>query len=274
MCAVAVVAGAVAFVGAPSAQAATLDCSVTPGVCTGGTSLGGGLYLFDGALWTTTDLQSTGTGVIDSFVRVSDNDLVLSGMNTDARPLTQEENSSPTFTHDIQGVNIPIVTIGGQQFYEFLLDINQQGVDPNLTISGLQLCYSGAGSQTIPDVGGQDVQSCDTAASTPFYTLPADDTVKLNYGFNEGSGSGDLFMYIPVNGAISDSTFVYLWSEFGGPVGGADGNNDGFEEWAVRTTNPISPEVPEPASLLLLGTGLASLGGYARRRARKAAAQA
>jgi hypothetical protein len=262
------VAGAIVVGTASSSQAAVLDCSVTAGTCSGaGTVTQGGVtyYTFAGALWTTTDSQSTGTGVIDSFVRVSSaSDDIVSGMNTTARPLPQDENSSPTFTHDIPEGIVPIVTISGVQYYEFLLDINQTNADPKLTLSDVDICHSGTGSQTITATA----TTCVDADNLFVYTL-GDNQVLLNYGFNSGSGSGDLFMYIPVPaGGISNTEFLYLYSEFGGPPGGPNGNNDGFEEWAVRTATPISP-VPEPTSMLLLGAGLLGAAGKARRKNKK-----
>jgi hypothetical protein len=210
---------------------------------------------FAGALWSTTDNQSTGTGVIDSFVRIAGNTDEVQGMNTSDRPLLQNENNSPQFTHDIPEGIVPIVNISGANYYEFLLDINQTGADPFLTLAGLNLCQT-ASAQTAQANG------VDACKGTPFYNLGAN-TVELDYADNSGSGSGDLFVYIPVPaGGIPDANFIYLWSQFG-PT--PNNNNDGFEEWAIRTTSPISP-VPEPASLLLLGTGVTALGRYARRR--------
>jgi hypothetical protein len=262
------VAGAIVVGTASFGQAAVLDCSVTAGVCSGagGTSTLNGVtvYSFAGAYWATTDSQSTGTGVIDSFVRVSGNDDIISGMNTTFRPLPQDENSSPTFTHDIPEGIVPIVTIAGGSYYEFLLDINQTGQDPVLNLSDVDLCHSATGSQLI----GAAATTCADADNTLFYTLGANQ-VTLNYGFNSGSGSGDLFMYVPVPaGGIPDANWLYLYSEFGGPTGSANGNNDGFEEWAIRTANPISP-VPEPTSMLLLGAGLLGAAGRARRKNKK-----
>jgi hypothetical protein len=277
--ATAVVVGCLGFAAVRPAEAGVLDCTVDTGtgaICSGasGTVVQNGVtfYQFAGALWTTSQFQSTGTGVIDSFVRVSSaSDAVVSGMNTSARPLSQDENSSPTFTHNLAEGAVPIVTIAGVQYYEFLLDINQQNSNPLLTLNEVELCSSATASLTI-------LGTARDCAGTDFYSLDsevggidgADNRIDLNYSANHGSGSGDLFMYIPVPpGGIADTSFIYLWSEFGEPLA----NNDGFEEWAVREAQGITP-VPEPASLFLFGSGLMGLARYARKRRGGLSAQA
>ena len=248
-------------------NAAALSLDLTGGTTNAACTAAGGTLItfnsvnycnFSGALWTTTDSQATGSGVIDSFVRISGTTDEISGMNTSARPLPQDENSSPTFTHDLPEGIVPIVNIAGTNYYEFLLDINQTGADPFLTLKALELCHSVAGNQTISDTATD-------CAGTDFYSLddPVDDEIQLDFSDNAGSGSGDLFVYIPVPvGGIPDANFIYLWSQFG-PI--PNNNNDGFEEWAVRTATPISPTPDSGSTLSLLG--LAMLGaGYLRRR--------
>src|SRR5262245_15179394 len=70
----------------------------------------------EGAIFRQFDAQPTGTGFIDSFVRLQSQGAkaqVEEGFNTDARPLQFDENSSPQFTRSLKLSDIPTVNIGG-----------------------------------------------------------------------------------------------------------------------------------------------------------------
>lgn len=207
------------------------------------------------AILTTTDSQATGSGVIDSFVRISTNGNVEQGYNTSFRPLTYDENNSPVFTHDLPLSAVPIVNIGGTDYREFLLDINQTASNSLLSLDQVRIFLTNAGNQTGL------IGSFGTEIFKLFASSGGGDSVKLDYNLNSGSGSGDLFLYVP-NAAFVGGTYVTLYSKFGIPYP----NNDGYEEWAVRTTTPVN--IPEPGTALLLGSGLF---GFAmlRRKFRK-----
>ena len=244
-----VVLGAVIFMIPQNSHATILDLTA------------GGSGFINTAFFTTTDTGSTGSGVISSFVRLSTNQAVEQGYNTSGRPLQYDENNSGTFTHNLLLTDVPIVQLSGINYREFLLDINQNGcpkskpdcTDPLLSLDNIQVYLSNTGSlnpSTLSSLGTK-IYDLDTGG---------DNWLKLNYNLNSGSGSGDLFAYIP-DSLFTASTYVYYYSRFGDNFG----NNDGFEEWAVRKgVTPPPPVIPEPTSLLLFGTG--AIGAFLRRK--------
>jgi len=226
------------------------------------------------ALYQTSDLRPTGTGIIHSFVRISKaNQNTVQGYNTDWRPLEFEENNSPTFTRQLPLSIVPIVYKmpegggGDAAYYEFLLDINQKGAegkddDPdwNLSLDELQIAV-----QTSGDLIGYS-----SIFASPIYDLDGgaggDARIELNSKLNSGSGQGDMVAYIPVSLFPADPTgkYVYLYSLFGEP--GGSPNNDGFEEWAVQK-GLAPPPIPAPGAILLGGIGAGLVGWLRRRRA-------
>jgi hypothetical protein len=69
----------------------------------------------------------------------------IQGFNTDARPLQFDENSSPTFTHSLLLSDLATVNVGGTNYYQFVLDINQTNVDPLLSLDQLKIYLEGSG---------------------------------------------------------------------------------------------------------------------------------
>src|SRR3954470_1821463 len=85
----------------------------------------GGSGTFNGAIFTTTTTQPTGTGVIDSFLRLQ-NTGTEQGYNTSARPVEFDQKTDPNFTRDLLLSSVPVVNINGTAYRQFLLDINEQ----------------------------------------------------------------------------------------------------------------------------------------------------
>src|SRR5687768_3290810 len=184
----------------------------------------------NGAIFSTNVDQPTGTGFINSFLRVQDNSNE-DGFNTSATvgPINNALGTdmlAGNFTRDITLGDIPTVIVGGVTYREFRLDINEPagGTSELLSLDELQIYTSATGERTSL-TGANLVYDLDAGG---------DNAVLMNYSLNSGSGSGDITVLIP-NSAFSEGnagTFVYLYSEFGVTNGYQSG--DGFEEWAIR----------------------------------------
>ena len=238
----------------------------------------------DGALYVQANIAPTGSGVIQSFVRINPGGGTNfeQGYNTDGRALQYDENSSPTFTRALPLAAVPIVTCAGGniagctngvQYREFRLDINQTGADPLLSLNRVVILQRGAGNllgATLAPgtaLGATPAINLFGAASSALvYDSGFGNRIDLNYLLESGSGQGDMFLYIP-DALFSDTgAFIYLYSEFGGT--GPEPpfqSNDGFEEWAVRS-NVVLQTIPEPTSVLLLGTSLIGVCHLLRKR--------
>ncbi len=190
----------------------------------------------------------TGSGRVNSFLRIQSFG-VQQGYNTDG---TVEFDTMSSFTHSIQISDLPVATLGGTDYREFFLDINQDG-QRILSLDNIQIA--------LHDTG--DLTGYTATFSDPIYSLNPDNDIidnwiKLDDTLNAGSGHGDMLALIPDSLFTgSDSQYIYLYAKFG--VNSVADN--GFEEWAYADP----PLIPEPATVLLLGLGALAL--LRRRRA-------
>ena len=188
--------------------------------------------------------QPTGTGVIDSFVRIQ-NTGTERGYNTDGT--VQFNTKAGAWTHSIHVGDAPLVSIGGVSYREFLLDINQINCPPGnyISLDALEVYTATAGNlASYPNLGTK-VYSLDTGL--------VDNSVKMDYNLNAGSGAGDMLFYLPSSLVSNSSSYLYLYSQFGllNPA------NDGYEEWATRQS--ASALIPEPMTIVMCILGLGML---------------
>ena len=223
-----------------------------------------------GVIFENTDTQPTGTGVIRSFVRLQSpgNATTENGHNTDDRPLENDENNSPQFTRSLLLSDLAVFDVGGTDYYKFLLDLNEPGGN-KATISLDDVEFYQSDTATL---NGYNETTKFGSDATLVYNLDAgmDRYLKLVED-GSGSGSGDLFAYVPTSIFGGAGDYLYLYSAFGGKFA-AEG---GFEEWAAVTggrDNPPPTAIPLPPAAW---TGLATLGlalggsSYRRLRARR-----
>ena len=224
------------------------------------TGSGPGKVEIDGAWFYNSDTASTGSGVIQPFLRIQKNG-IEQGYNTDYRAPKKADNEYPEmidpWTQSLLLSIVPTVDLGGTLYREFLLDLNQNNSAEGryISLDKLEIYQADVGNLTNHSTGG---------LGTTIYEMGDDGTgasnwILLDATLNSGSGGGDMFAYIP--DYLFDSEeygdYVYLYSMFGVH----NVANATFEEWAVRKGIEPPPVVPVPGAVLLgiLGLGISGL---------------
>ena len=252
------VAAAGTMFSAPAAKAETTLDLATSSPQADGTS----------ALFYRTDLQPTGTGVLQPFVRIQAKP-TESGYNTDGVIEFDTKDNPGNWTHSITLSQVPIVNIGGVNYREFVLDINESTAQTNrfLSMNELEIYTSNTNVLSSFNTATHTFGSPAGNITSLVYDMDAsgDKLVRMDYSQASGSGSGDMFVYVKSSLFTGTNPYVYLYSKFGNP----DGSDAGFEEWATRPAS--TPSVPLPASLW---GGLTLLGamGAAKIRSRRQSA--
>jgi hypothetical protein len=190
----------------------------------------------NGAQFVFTDQTPTGTGVIQPFLRVQ-NTPTEQGYNTSGG--TPFDDMAGPWTHNltVTDLNTTTVSLNGTQYYKLLLDVNEpNGSKSAISLDQLQFYTSPVGSQTTTNV---------SSLGTLRYTFNAGSHVMIDAARNHGSGSGDMYAYIPVSdfAGAKSTDFVYMYSLFGANASADLTSQGGFEEWALVAHVAPIPEV-------------------------------
>ena len=221
-----------------------------------------------------------GTGVLDPFVRIQEQgngsfktDNVESGFNTSAPILKNtgillddHDNGGSNWNHAIRLSDIATVNVGGVDYYQFILDINEQGNDKNagLSLDEFKVFYSGRNdlSVTSGDCNtGAGYSTCELAnADGMAYNMDAspggDASILMDYNNFSGSGYGvDLSALVPVSNfaQASPNDYIYLYSTFGATGGKclAKGN---------QSSDCMTPDPTDPTGK---GQSISNVPGHA-----------
>jgi hypothetical protein len=241
--------------------------TVTPAV------LNGGIFSVPDSSGTFSSTPIVGTGVLNPFVRIQGANGahatgVEAGYNTgdsvhtnDPSPvnlLDDHDNGNTNWNHAIQLGSLATVNVGGVDYYQFILDINEQGNTNNagLSLDEFKLFYADSGdisstSGTCSDGVGTGFSDCGIGGGAQLaYNMDGqwggDASILMNYNNFSGSGYGvDLQALVPVSNFVgaSDSSYVYLYSKFGA-TGNTCKSNNGNGTSPCNTLDKNGNEVP------------------------------
>lgn len=260
------IAGVASFVCCQGAFAATTFYDLTSG----------GSATINGAVFSTDTFQSSGTGIMDPFLRIqqSGNNTYEAGYNTSLGTPLNDDNS---WNYDLMLSDLQSVNVGGTDYYVFRLDLNEpkNSTDNQISLNQVQIFGStdpAALGVTMDPGTGRAVGSFGSGASLVYdmnsNADPTGNSVVLDYAlYSGGSGSGDMQLLIPTS-MFSGLTYVIMYSQFGSyPITNGVPSNAGFEEWsALKGQGTV---VPEPSTIIAGALLLVPLGVQTYRRMRK-----
>jgi len=178
--------------------------------------------------------NSTGTGLINSFVRID-----AAGFERGYNTLGATEFDTVSGSQAIRVSDVPLVTIDNVNYREFFLDANESNATPLISLQQIQVFLGATGNLSgYPTFGNppQAIKVFDLDIGAD-----GDSRVDINTSLFSGSGQGDLLVFIPDSAFTDPNLFVYFYSAFGATSPPADGfsSDGGFEEWSVGAQGPL-----------------------------------
>lgn len=159
------------------------------------------------------------------------------------------------------------MTLNGTQYFQIQLNVNEPGGSKSLTsLDRLEFYTSATGSQTTTNVASLGTLRWSLDGAGDSYLL-------LDAARNNGSGSGDMFAYIPACAfaAVNGTDYIYMFSRFDDQVTADGATEGGFEEWALVSNLSAVPKVSALFPIVGLVTAIASTWVLRRRRSARLA---
>ncbi|WP_339376119.1 hypothetical protein [Calothrix sp. NIES-2098] len=180
---------------------------------------------------------------IDTFLRISSlpETSTKEGYNTDGSVIKSRDREKQRWSHSLKLSDVPLVNIGGTDYREFILTINEPEKTnanpklPEIVLQKLQIFLGNAPNLTnYPTFDGRATK-----------TFDLDQNSVLLQDINSEHGKHDYLVYISdnlftkVNKTDKKFVYVYLFSQFKDAEGG-------FVEWAVRKLDKgaMVPTIP------------------------------
>jgi hypothetical protein len=236
----------------PPAGANLIDGAGTSGSLTG---LVGGTALLRGVDGSA--LQGIGNSKAFLTVNQEGSSTTEQGYNTDG---TVEFDTVDSGTEALLLSEIPQVDLMGTIYYEFAFALNQTG-NPQISINEITIMQGDSPTLTgynpaVPQIGGAG----DTSLIFDWtYNNVESLTVQ---DFVSGVSDVEMLMLVEAN-SFNTRPYVMLYMNAGSPISANDGN----DKWIVFENAATPPQpIPEPATMLLLGSGLLGLAGIGRKK--------
>ena len=141
---------------------------------------------------------------------------------------------------------VPVVTVNGTAYREFVLDIDEPRQSRDLSLDEVRVYTADQSNRK-----NYNADNGKLGGQSPLFDLDSagDVTVMLRSMLNQGNRVSEMALLVPNSlfAGQPNGSFVYLYSKFGGAPGAGAGG--GAEEWGVPRVRRLRPRrLPRPTA--------------------------